>query len=283
MNMYNPRRDRALSLVREFLRRSPNTSSHFLCLQRDKVGAGLLERVATPHHISQWPAGLCGPAALLFDLASGDPECYAKFGIDLFERGSAKIRKFEVKPNQALKIALAPSGMDQADWLTMASIRNSENSPLFDYDAASGNWNQFKGMTLPGEMASWLKKAGYTVVKDETSTTKFLAMSEQNARDASDKYDDDWVVFLFINAQMLNFHTEHKSSVLPDHWVRLTSKIDIRPNSVKFKVYTWGKGSYQVPTPQSADVPDGEKFQPNHDFTPEMFLKNYYGYVAAQL
>jgi hypothetical protein len=145
----NPWRDRATPLANHFLSRRPNTSPHFLCLQRDKAGAGLLERIATPHKIRQGPAGLCGPAALLFDLVSRDPERYAEFGINLFEKGSAKIRKWEVKPNQALKIALAPAGMDQADWLMMASIRNSENTVLFDYDEPSGDWNQFKGITLP--------------------------------------------------------------------------------------------------------------------------------------
>jgi hypothetical protein len=275
-------REQALNRVNTFLSGTPNTSLHFLCLQRDKVGAGLLKRVADPGKIRQGPAGLCGPASLLFDLATRDPDCYASFGISLFEQGNGKINKLEVKPNRALKIAMSPPSMDQADWLMMASIRNSENTPLCDYDAPSGDWNQFKGMTLPGEMKSWLKKVGYTQVVDETSVTKILSMDVDNARDASTKYEDHWSVFLFINANMLNFHTEDDSGTLPDHWVELRSKIEIQPNSVKFKVFTWGEGNFEVPTSPTVQPPDGVKPQPRHDFTQKMFLSNYYCYIAAR-
>ncbi len=282
MVRYHPFQDRATAIANKFLSRVPNTSTHFLCLQRDKVGNGLLDRIVAPHLIQQGPAGLCGPASLLFDLASRDPETYAKFVISLFENGSGRIRNLEVKPNRALKIALTPANMDQVDWLTMASIRNSENTIFFDYDAPSGNYNQFTGMTLPGEMKGWLKKAGYTEVVDETSTTKFLSMSSDNAREASSKYEDDWEVFLFIGAEMLNFHTEHESSTLPNHWVKLMSKIDLKSHSVKFKVYSWGQGNRQVPGSQSDPPPPGVERQGNHSFTEEMFLKNYYGYIAAR-
>jgi hypothetical protein len=64
--------------------------------------------------------------------------------------------------------------------------------------------------------------------------------------------------------------------------VKLRSTIDIRPNAVKFKVYTWGRGDHQVPTPASDPPPPKVERQPAHDFTEEMFLKNYYGYLAAR-
>jgi hypothetical protein len=287
-NPWDPIKEAAARRVDAFLKRTPNNSSHFLCLGRDKVGAGLRERVYNPGRIRQGPAGLCGPAALLFDLASRDPDTYARFGIELFEQGWSRIKKFEIKPNQALKIAMTPAGMNQADWLTMASIRNSKNTPLFDYDAPSGSYNQFKGITLPGEMTKWLKEIGYSEVEEKTSLTKFISMDDNNASRASSRFEEDWTVFLFINANMLNFHTEHLSGTTADHWVELRSKIQLTEQSVKFKVFSWGKGDFEVPTANTVPPPVDEddkpivERQPLHSFTKKMFLQNYYGYIAAR-
>jgi len=239
----------------------------------------LQERIIARHLINQGVAGLCGPAAFLFDLAVHNPVGYAEFGINLFERGSARLRNLEVKPSQSLKDTTPPAGINQADWLLMASIRNSENTPFFDYVKPS---DEFSGITVPGEMAEWLSKTGYTRVVDTTS--KLFTQSLDNAREARSKYDDDWTVFLFINAQMLDYDTEHMSSLTPDHWVMLESNIDIQRSAVRFQVYTWGLKHLPVPEPYPSRPPRaGLVRQPRHDFPPEMFLKNYYGFVAGQL
>ena len=51
------------------------------------------------------------------------------------------------------------------DWLTTASLRDSENWFL-DYDSVN---KETAGMTLPGELADWFRRAGYTEVREDAN------------------------------------------------------------------------------------------------------------------
>ena len=54
---------------------------------------------------------------------------------------------------------LPPSTLDHIDWLTCASLRDSENWFL-DFDD-TGFMSDIAGITLPSEMEQWFRKAGY--------------------------------------------------------------------------------------------------------------------------
>jgi hypothetical protein len=248
----------------------PTVNPIFVFLRREDIARGIRERIHRPGLIDQGTAGLCGPASILYQTALMRPVDYVQFACGLFDRGSARLSGMQVTPNQDLRLASKPNGIEAVDWLTMASIRNSENSVLFTYKKTG---DEFSGLTTPGEMADWLRRTGYTDIKNETSTFLF-SKDQANAQEASDLFEKHYKVFLLINAQMLKFETEDETSKVPDHWVCLSSRINFSHSGVKFTIYTWGNPRFEVPQP-----PRGK---PAHDFTLKMFLENYYGYVGAR-
>jgi hypothetical protein len=251
----------AADMVCDFLQRTSGT--HFPLLHRDEVGVGLLMRIANPGILRQGQASLCGPTALLHSVVSDQPVQYARFAIDLFEKGKAKLGRLLIEPGKDVRNYLPPRGaIHQVDWLTMASIRDSENW-FFDYDSVKA---EFAGITMPGELAHWFRLAGYSDVREETNV--YFNKGTGTLDDASRLFAKGYRVCLFINAQMLEASEQTKSSTIPDHWVVLRSQIDRTEGKVRLTVFTWGKGSYQIPQ--------------GGDLTVKDFLGNFYGYVAGK-
>jgi len=80
-------------------------------IRRGEVADGLTERIISPHKINQSTASLCGPASLLYSLARSNPVKYAKFGIDLYERGQANLGTLCVKPGSDCRNYRPPGRM----------------------------------------------------------------------------------------------------------------------------------------------------------------------------
>lgn len=240
-----------------FLERSGSTS--FPWLDRMDVGTGLLMRIANPGLFNQDRAGLCGPASFLFNVVYDSPGIYARFVIDLFEKGEASIRNLKVSPGSDLRNYRPPESIDHVDWMTMASLRDSTNL-LFDYESIGDN-----GGTTAKEMAKWLRSAGYEDVRENTTKAHSgpATIDELNSL-----FSQGYRISLFINANMLS---EDKQSTIAgvNHFVVLRSAIVRAGGMVRLKVFTWGKGHY--------DVPHGATPLPESDF-----LGNLYGYVAAK-
>jgi hypothetical protein len=240
-------RDQARALVAAFAARAGG--GVFPHIQRIDVALGLRARVDRPSLISQQSSSLCGPAALVFDLATNDPVRYAQYVIDLYERGVADVRQLHVKAGDDLR-AYDPSGLiDPADWIALASLRDSDNF-FFDYQSVD---NEFAGITLPGDLEGWFKKIGYTKVINDTNL--MTDKDEANIREADRLYKDDYWVCLFINANMLSAATQDQGSTTASHWVVLTSPVTIAGGKISFQVFTWGKGHYQVPDPGQGSHP----------------------------
>jgi hypothetical protein len=154
--------------------------------------------------------------------------------------------------------------MDQVDWMTMASLRDSENF-LLDYDDAK---KQFAGITTPGGLADWFRRAGYSDVQEETNLE--FHKGSGTLDDANKLFDKGYRICLFIRAEMLTEAEQSQSgSILDAHWAVQRSRIDVAAGKVRLKVFTWGEGEYQIPH-GSKDLSLGD------------FLDNFYGYVAAR-
>ncbi len=251
----------AANMVCDFLRRSGR--AYFPRLDRDEVGVGMLMRIANPSLLRQGEASLCGPTALLFSVASDNPVQYARFAIDLYEKGKAKIGRLMIEPGKDVRNYLPPPGaIEPVDWMTMASIRDSENW-FFDYDSAE---KEFAGMTMPGELAQWFRQAGYSDVREETNV--YFTKGTATLDGASTLFAKGYRVVLFIAMQMLEAKNQTKSSTVPDHWIVLRSRIDHAGGNVKLKVFTWGQGEFAIPEGAPLSVDD--------------FSKNFYGYVAGK-
>jgi hypothetical protein len=250
----------AANYVCDFIQRQGVT--YFPALDRDEVGVGLLMRIANPGILKQGEASLCGPAALLFSVASDNPGHYAGFAIELFEKGNAKIGRLLIEPGKDVRnYSPSPGTIAQVDWMTMASIRDSENW-LLDYDTAD---KEFAGITTPFELHRWFQDAGYSDVRQGTN---IVGIDTDTIAHTNELFAKGYRIVLLINAQMLEAKEQTKSSRIPDHWVVLRSQIERSGGKVRLKVFTWGRGDYQIP--QGGDLSEDD------------FLENFYGYVAGR-
>jgi hypothetical protein len=246
--------------------------SYWPNLDRDEVGVGMLLRIAKPGLLRQGAANVCGPAAMLFSLLEDNPGAYAQFAIALYEKGKANMGKDSVEPRSRVRQYSPPSGsIDPVDWLTMASMRDSENWFL-SFDSVKDNVRvNFAAATTPMEMAWWFTRAGYSDVREDANFVGHQR-DTRNMERATQLFNAGYRVCLLIDYQMVDDGTQSQSGsaiLLDRHWVALTSPIRQIGGKVNMTIFTWGKGdTYQVPQ--------------KGVLTQNDFLMNYYGYVAAK-
>jgi hypothetical protein len=246
-----------------FLKR--NGKGAFKYLDRDEVGIGLLMRLHKPALIDQGPSSLCGPSVLLFNVAHDQPLAYVTFAIDLYEEGRGKIGKLDIEPSDdCLEYPPPRKKIHAVDWMTAASIRDSENA-FFDYQSVD---DTLAGITMPAGLAEWLEKAGYQDVRDNTNVAS--SKTSKTVDEVNGLYDKSYRVCLFINANMLEEDDQTSSSTFPDHWVVLRSEIRRSGKNVEMEVYSWGEGDRTIPRKRSKPLAEAD------------FLNNFYGYVAAK-
>lgn len=254
----------AAELVCKFMQRSGN--SYWPGLDRDAVGAGLLLRIANPSTIDQNNASLCGPAAVMFGFAADQPIAYAKFAIELFEKGKAPLgRHNTIAPDFKLRFVTPGNDIDQADWMTLGSLRSSENW-LVEY---SNTDQELGGISTAWELARWLGDAGYRDVREETNAVR--DKGEGNLWEASRLYNEGYRTILFIDSGMLYMEKQTDDSGIMDrHWVVLRSPVKIANGNVSLMIYTWGNAERTIPEYSSKPL------------SLDDFLQNYHGYVAGK-
>ncbi|MDG9669728.1 hypothetical protein ONV78_18480 [Hahella sp. CR1] len=270
----------ALSLIQSFSGKKDTAS--FPNITREDFYYYLRKRVNKPQSIYQQDASLCGPAAFIYILATQKPLAYVKYAIDLYERGVASIGNIVVKPSRACRSYTYSSAINVCDWVTLASLRDSENL-FFNYDSHS---DAISGITLPSKISEWFKKSGYTTV--ENNTNLIFDKSASNLANASRKFLSGHNVCLFVGSDI--FIGTKKGRAPADHWVVLTSPIlvDNKPISsfftngsrredesamwdkkISFTVYTWGNDHWPV-NRNISDLKMGD------------FMDFYYGFVSAK-
>ncbi|MBA2117524.1 hypothetical protein HOV93_47230 [Planctomycetes bacterium FF15] len=231
-------------------------------LDRDEVGIGLLMRISDPGIIAQKHASLCGPTSLLFSIATHRPFRYVEFAADLYDKGRGTIGELTIKPcSDTRNYKPAKGSISPVDWLTAASIRDSENW-FFDYQTAS---NEFAGITMPNEMASWFERAGFRDVRNVTNV--YFTKGDNALDDIKRLMAKGFRICLFINSNMVKSAKQTVSSTFPDHWVVLR-KVHKSSKVVDLEIYNQGTGKFRVPK--------------TGELLTEDFFKNFYGYVAAR-
>jgi hypothetical protein len=257
----------ALALVDAFAARTGPRA--FLRLSRSVVAHGLRQRVLNPTLVNQGAAALCPSASVVYLEARDHPVRYVLFVIQLFELGRASIHTWRIAPSRDLKNYLPPvTGIHEADWIPMASIRESEEWFWSNRDIFS------KGGAFCDVLARWLIKAGYTDVRDNSQ--KSQTETERNLRLAGAYYDMGYMVILNIDAAVFEAPANRPKDPNEKwmHIVTLTSPISFftcpdGSRAVDFTVQTWGA--------QKKMIPDGAPFMQLGDF-----LAHYYGFVAAR-
>ncbi|MGH6926878.1 MAG: hypothetical protein ACREEV_01075 [Dongiaceae bacterium] len=231
-------------------------------ISKADVAAGARDRIADASKIHQGSSSLCGPTSLLYSLIKKKPETYASYVTQLYSNGSAKIGSLEVKPRSDTRNYKVPKDkIHPVDWMALASLRDSENLAL-SYSSVD---DKAAGITMPGTLAGWFTKAGFTA-KNVTNVVFTKSKSDIEAADALRK--QGYRVCLFINADMLYVGKQNNKSVIPNHWVVLSGPVNFfEGDRMSLTVFTWGRGMRAVPE--------------TGDLSVSSFLNNFYGYVAA--
>ena len=249
-------------MLLDFEKKSPGTA--FPHIPRSKIVSGLRVRVAAdgPQYISQRGSSLCGPAAVMFCVATRDPEMYAKYVMDLYDNGEAQFGTLTVKPGEACR-TYDPKRIHPVDWVALASLRDSENRYM-DYASVD---NDAAAITVPSTIKSWLQAAGYSQLYASTQLFGSMVQTDIEIGRAGAARNQGNDVCLFINAKMLV--SMGALTAIPDHWIVLTKalRFDAKKREIAIEIFTWG-GIRTLPDTGTANLDE--------------FLKNYYGYVSAR-
>ena len=272
-----PQQKAAKALVDAFALRT--SAGVFTKIKRADVARTLRDRVDFPGAINQGTASLCPSAAMVYLEAKNRPIQYAQFVIDLYEKGRGNIGSWTVEPGTDLQNYALPAGAsnpDPADWIPMASIRDSENW-FFDYQKIGG-YVPWSGGASPSEIANWMKKAGYTDVirKDNIVFTN----SKQNLDEARRLRGRGYKVLLLIDQAILTLPKKEWHDESPrwkgrgNHVVVLSSPVTFTRQSgkefVKFTVFTWGQGKRSIIPRGASQIQLG------------VLLRHYYGFIAGK-
>ena len=232
----------------------------FRHLSRKTVAEQLSARVAAPYLINQGGAGLCAGAAIIYGIARHSPVEYVRMVTELFDYGKTRLHKWVLEPCADLKSYNLPTRrVPEADWLILASIRDSENW-FIDYQKVT----DFGGANIY-EFLRWVKKAGYTDVREDWNHV--MNKTPENLYRASELYEKNYHVCLLIDACALG--SEKAFISRPNHWVVLRSNITTTGSfsgPVNMQVFTWGS---------LRKMPKGR-------MKVDDFVDYYYGYVAAK-
>lgn len=201
--------------------------------------------IANPLSVDQGYAPFCGPTAIVYELVRKQPVRYISICQSLYETGQFSSRTKVVKPSDGLLQSKIRSGMSAADWMLIATLRDTENL-LFPVTGDSGSLgSQIAGITTPWEMKGWIYEIlGY----DQANFESTFVYGEFDAMKAAEEaYRQGGVAFLMIHSAMLSDKTP--TVAYPDHWVAYAGGLDIDngvwyqhdSGHIRFKCYSWGK------------------------------------------
>jgi hypothetical protein len=211
-------------------------------ISKSSLIADIRHKINNPLRIRQRKTQLCGPASIVFELVSRQPLHYVEICQHLYEEGKFQGRTKEVKPSKTLLNSRVYSGVSAADWMLMATLRDTENA-IFDVDEDSGKVSM--GITTPWEMKGWtFELLGHDQVEFHSTNLygEFEAM--QIAQKA---FHIGGVAFLMIDSAMIN--NDNTIVSWPTHWVAFQGGLDIDEGvwylhdsgHIKFDCYSWGQ------------------------------------------
>lgn len=119
-------------------------------IHRLSLAVQLIARVLDHSLIHQGNYQLCGPAAVVVSMVRMNPKQYVDLAIALADKGRAKLKHWDIEPNEAIR-AHNPEQGKLADWMVCASIR-ADTKAISDSSY---------GVSGAEDMFSWLCRLGY--------------------------------------------------------------------------------------------------------------------------
>jgi len=224
-----------------------------------QIEAGLQSRLNEPLP-DQDRTSLCGPAAYFFCLINLSPSRYKLAVKQLWETGQTKIGQLEIKPSingcrrvrNFYKKTNGEPNIPPIDWITFASLRESENLALKLNDPEQ----EVAGITPWPELSNWFKKTGFKGLK--TYPFYFNGYSPSLISEINRYAGEGYYVITLISASLLSSGTSSGTQSFPDHWIVWTDKLrDIKgqpitnssdpyKTEVRLKMFTWGENTQRL-------------------------------------
>ena len=243
-------------------------------INRATLALELRLRITSPNQVNQAETPFCGPAAFFYTLAAEKPVAYVQAAIDLFNTGECTIGTLKIKPGDAVRKSAPLKKTSHADWITLASLRDSGNSVL---SAAGLFGGSFAGITVPGTLADWFTKAGFsTVVNKATVTQPSLPNAQASLVHSAKTYKaSGHTIVMLVDADVLEeADQDDETSLWPDHWITQVTTIkdggELSYNDpISLTVHSWGDH-------KSIPVVATKPLKKKH------FMNKFYGFIAVK-
>ncbi|MEB3214122.1 MAG: hypothetical protein VKL39_22430 [Leptolyngbyaceae bacterium] len=230
-------------------------------LEKAEVIATLRDRIANPFRLDQKQQPFCGPTSIVFELIRKQPIRYVHMCQQLFEQGKFQGYTRTVEAPYQLRENSRGMDMAQADWMLIATMRESENL-LFKVDPNAPTLvRNIAGMTKSWEMKGWTKEIlGYANVEYYHA---YLLRDISAMQKAKAAIAQGGVAFALVTAggmyskeDMLTRSDSKsvKKVAMPDHWIVLVDIEDIPATlswrgvayrsdktTLKFDTFTWAR------------------------------------------
>jgi hypothetical protein len=275
----------AKKLVKDFAAQSG--TGLFPNVTRESLVWQLLQRIDDPTMINQSNTWLCGVTSVVRAWAQDSPVDYAWLGIQLFTLGRGRLGKGSmlgevITPSADLRRSGVPAGMDEADWMILASVHEcltkKFGSVFQDALGKIGGRNyttdegflHYRAWQTAEEVAGAYRATGYKNVIDNTTykTNKNIA----DLQKANEYLRAGYRVSLLINMRLLTDNQIGTQALVAssDHWVGMLETVNVIGDYVMaFKVFSWGK---ERRVPQKGDR-----------MMIQDYVKEFYGFVAARM
>lgn len=230
-------------------------------LDKVEIVEEMRSRLELPFRVDQTHQPFCGPASIVFELIRKRPLDYVRMMQGLFEEGMFRTQTRRVKASTRLRHASRNLNMAQADWMLMATLRESENLIFPVEPNAPAMVRNLAGMTKSWEMKGWVHEVlGYPEVQYYHAYALRDIKAMQKAGMAIAR---GGVAFALVTASgLLSQETlltradskAVRSIALPDHWITLLDIMDcpearswwsIAQRNIdaklSFDVYTWAQ------------------------------------------
>lgn len=229
---------------------------------KEKIEQGLSSRLKekNPDQSGTW---LCGPAAYFFCLLNSRPDIYKTVVKKLWETGSVKVGNLEITPKidgaRLVSNFYYESGrpkISPIDWITLASLRDSENKflsvKMYDSSIVDGSLGGVAGVTMPSDMKKWLQNTGFTVIREcpNMSGSNYGIIYDINKYAGHDTY--------IISLTSSDILEGSRSARAPNHWIVWTDKLRTKDGTpvngstlltlkdLKLNLFSWGEVGYKL-------------------------------------
>ncbi|MEO0968777.1 MAG: hypothetical protein AAFX80_10655, partial [Cyanobacteria bacterium J06639_18] len=143
-----------------------SSPSAWKCLDKNLLLAQIKLRLQDPFQVNQGKQIFCGPAAILFELVRTQPLRYLEICRSIYETGGFEGKSVRFKASEKLRHSECRLRMNPADWMILATLRESENRFLPVEADAPEIMRNLAGLTKSWQMKGWVKEVlGYSYVR----------------------------------------------------------------------------------------------------------------------